>query len=102
MVIPFSHKSWRTNSTRPPSLPTLTTSSQTLWQFILARSRWFVVSSHSLDSFGQTCNVPYYTPIVVGYGGNDGSLMGMLKSLPQIKGGIFWCFRIRDEPDARN
>jgi tetratricopeptide (TPR) repeat protein len=42
-----------------------------------------------------------YTPIVIGYGGNDGSLMGLLKSLPPIKGGIFWCYRIGDEPDAR-
>ena len=42
-----------------------------------------------------------YTPIVIGYGGNDGSLMGLLKSLPPIKGGIFWCYRTADEPDAR-
>jgi tetratricopeptide (TPR) repeat protein len=42
-----------------------------------------------------------YTPIVIGYGGNDGSLMGLLKSLPPIKGGIFWCYRIADEPDER-
>lgn len=35
-----------------------------------------------------------YTPIVVGYGGNDGSLMGFLKSLPAgaIPGGMFWCY----------
>lgn len=35
-----------------------------------------------------------YTPIVVGYGGNDGSLMGFLKGLPPraIPGGIFWCY----------
>jgi tetratricopeptide (TPR) repeat protein len=42
-----------------------------------------------------------YTPIVLGYGGNDGSLMRLLKSLPPIKGGLFWCYRIGDEPDAR-
>lgn len=42
-----------------------------------------------------------YTPIVIGYGGNDGSLMGLLKVLPPIKGGIFWCYRSTDEPDAR-
>jgi tetratricopeptide (TPR) repeat protein len=42
-----------------------------------------------------------YTPIVIGYGGNDGSLMGLLKSLPPIKGGIFWCYRTVDVPDAR-
>ena len=42
-----------------------------------------------------------YTPIVIGYGGNDGSLMGFLKSLPRIKGGIFWCHRSGDTPDSR-
>src|SRR4029077_16500755 len=42
-----------------------------------------------------------YTPIVIGYGGNDGSLMGFFKSLPPIKGGIFWCYRIGDDVDAR-
>src|SRR4029077_9658965 len=42
-----------------------------------------------------------YTPIVIGDGGNDGSLMGLLKSLTPIKGGIFWCYRIADEPDER-
>jgi tetratricopeptide (TPR) repeat protein len=42
-----------------------------------------------------------YTPIVIGYGGNDGSLMELLKSLAPIKGGIFWCYRIGDDVDAR-
>jgi tetratricopeptide (TPR) repeat protein len=42
-----------------------------------------------------------YTPIVIGYGGNDGSLMGFLESLPPIKGGLFWCYRTGDEPDIR-
>jgi len=32
-----------------------------------------------------------YTPIVIGYGGNDGSLMEFLKGLVPIEGGIFWC-----------
>jgi len=32
-----------------------------------------------------------FTPIVIGYGGNDGSLMGFLKKLGPIEGGIFWC-----------
>jgi tetratricopeptide (TPR) repeat protein len=36
----------------------------------------------------------YYTPIVIGYGGNDGSLMGFLEKL-QLKG-IFWCYREAD------
>ena len=44
-----------------------------------------------------------YTPIVVGYGGNDGSLMGLLESLPEksIPGGILWCWRKGDPPSAR-
>lgn len=42
-----------------------------------------------------------YTPIVIGYGGNDGSLMGLLESLPPIKGGLFWCYHTADEPDTR-
>ncbi len=35
-----------------------------------------------------------YTPIVVGYGGNDGSLMGFLQALPpgQLLGGVYWCY----------
>ncbi len=32
-----------------------------------------------------------FTPIVIGYGGNDGSLMDFLKTLKAIEGGIFWC-----------
>jgi Tfp pilus assembly protein PilF len=44
-----------------------------------------------------------YTPIVVGYGGNDGSLMGFLESLPEkfIPGGIQWCWRKGDPPGKR-
>jgi tetratricopeptide (TPR) repeat protein len=41
-----------------------------------------------------------YTPIVIGYGGNDGSLMGFLKKLQPIKGGIYWCYRGGDEPGS--
>lgn len=41
------------------------------------------------------------TPIVVGYGGNDGSLMGFLKRIQPIKGGIFWCYRTGSEPDRK-
>ncbi|MBK9758050.1 MAG: hypothetical protein IPO88_31965 [Nannocystis sp.] len=36
-----------------------------------------------------------YTPIVIGYGGNDGSLMGLLRDTLQpgdIPGGIYWCY----------
>ncbi len=42
-----------------------------------------------------------FTPIVVGYGGNDGSLMGFLAELAPIEGGIFWCYRERGEVDAK-
>ncbi|MCU7259641.1 tetratricopeptide repeat protein [Pseudomonas koreensis] len=37
----------------------------------------------------------YYTPIVIGYGGNDGSLMGLLDSLNfgEISGRMIWCYR---------
>jgi hypothetical protein len=41
------------------------------------------------------------TPIVLGYGGNDGSLMGFLEKLSPIKGGIFWCYRADSEPDQK-
>ena len=35
-----------------------------------------------------------YTPIVIGYGGNDGSLMGFLQALPpHIPDRIYWCVR---------
>ncbi len=39
-----------------------------------------------------------HTPIVLGYGGNDGSLMNFLKDMPtgSIPGGILWCYR-RDD-----
>lgn len=41
-----------------------------------------------------------YTPIVIGYGGNDGSLMSCLEELPEntIPGGIFWCYRDGSPP----
>ena len=36
----------------------------------------------------------HYTPIVIGYGGNDGSFMGYLGGLPprSIPGGVYWCY----------
>lgn len=36
----------------------------------------------------------HYTPIVIGYGGNDGSLMGFLKELmpASVPGGVYWCY----------
>lgn len=52
---------------------------------------------HSLSQLFQ-----YSTPLVLGYGGNDGSLMGFLNDLPagHIPGRLFWCYR--DEPPAQN
>ncbi len=43
----------------------------------------------------------YFTPLVIGYGGNDGSLMGFLRALPSghIPGRIFWCYREGDTPN---
>ena len=43
----------------------------------------------------------YYTPLVIGYGGNDGSLMDYLKELPAIEGGIFWFYRNKAELTPR-
>ena len=35
-----------------------------------------------------------YTPIVIGYGANDASLMGCLNSLDhQLPGGVYWCYQ---------
>lgn len=45
-----------------------------------------------------------FTPIFVGYGGNDGSLMNFLDRLDpgHIPGGVFWCYRLQGEqPDKR-
>ncbi len=41
----------------------------------------------------------YFTPVVVGYGGNDGSLMDMLLGLDEgdIAGRMIWCYR-EDSP----
>lgn len=42
----------------------------------------------------------HYTPLVIGYGGNDGSLMGFLDNLKpgEINGRIFWCYRAGSHP----
>lgn len=36
-----------------------------------------------------------YVPIVIGYGGNDGSLMAALAQLPErnLSHGVYWCYR---------
>ena len=38
------------------------------------------------------------TPIVIGYGGNDGSVMGFLKNVAPLKNGMFWCYMCGHEP----
>ncbi len=42
----------------------------------------------------------HYMPLVIGYGGNDGSLMGFLDNLQpgDINGRIFWCYRKGSHP----
>jgi hypothetical protein len=37
----------------------------------------------------------HYTPVVIGYGGNDGGFMGLLQELQpgDIQGRLFWCYR---------
>jgi hypothetical protein len=42
-----------------------------------------------------------HTPIVIGYGGNDGSLMNFLERLEPIQGGIYWCHQLEKEPELR-
>ena len=41
-----------------------------------------------------------FTPIVIGYGGNDGSLMNFLRAMQpgEIPGGIYWCYWGRGAP----
>jgi tetratricopeptide (TPR) repeat protein len=45
----------------------------------------------------------YFTPVVVGYGGNDGSLMNMLMGLDQgdIAGRMIWCYRADSPPPEK-
>lgn len=45
----------------------------------------------------------YFTPVVVGYGGNDGSLMDMLMGLDEgdIAGRMIWCYREGSPPPAK-
>ncbi len=44
----------------------------------------------------------HYTPIIIGYGGNDGSLMKFLKDLPKqsVPGGVYWCYWEGGEPPS--
>lgn len=45
----------------------------------------------------------YFTPVVVGYGGNDGSLMDMLMDLEpgDISGRMVWCYREGSPPPEK-
>ncbi|QDH64173.1 SIR2 family protein [Pseudomonas azotoformans] len=45
----------------------------------------------------------YFTPVVVGYGGNDGSLMDMLMGLEEgdIAGRMIWCYREGSPPPEK-
>ncbi|MEN4750474.1 hypothetical protein ABEH28_11965 [Pseudomonas sp. Ps21-P2] len=45
----------------------------------------------------------YFTPVVVGYGGNDGSLMDMLMGLQpgDIAGRMIWCYRGNTRPPQK-
>ncbi|SFD98726.1 SIR2 family protein [Paracidovorax konjaci] len=45
----------------------------------------------------------YFTPVVVGYGGNDGSLMDMLLELEEgdIAGRMLWCYREGARPPEK-
>ena len=44
----------------------------------------------------------HYTPLVIGYGGNDGSLMRFLEELEEIEGGMFWFYwQPGGEPNRR-
>jgi Tfp pilus assembly protein PilF len=44
-----------------------------------------------------------YTPIFIGYGGNDGSLMGFLEGLSEahVPGRPIWCYRVSERPPQR-
>jgi len=43
----------------------------------------------------------YYTPLVIGYGGNDGSLMNFLEELEHFEESIFWFFIEGNKPNER-
>ncbi|OHD60494.1 MAG: hypothetical protein A2014_04060, partial [Spirochaetes bacterium GWF1_49_6] len=42
-----------------------------------------------------------YTPLVIGYGGNDGSLMGFLEGMENTGLGMFWCHLENEIPNDR-
>ena len=42
-----------------------------------------------------------YIPIVIGYGGNDGGFMDVLKSVLDSDRGIYWCFTGKEHPKGK-
>ncbi|PXX77397.1 SIR2 family protein, partial [Rivihabitans pingtungensis] len=45
----------------------------------------------------------HYTPLVLGYGGNDNGLIDFLKSADQINGTVYWCYhRASEKPKNRD
>ncbi|MFO1146537.1 MAG: hypothetical protein U1E33_08350 [Rhodospirillales bacterium] len=45
----------------------------------------------------------HYTPVFIGYGGNDGSLMSFLENIKPnyLPGGIYWCHAVEGRPKER-
>ncbi len=63
-------------------------------------------SLHRLhDAWGTALRAlfEHYTPLFIGYGGNDDTLMDLLESLPpgDIKGQMIWCYYEDEKPSER-
>lgn len=63
-------------------------------------------SLHRLnDAWGTALRAlfQHYTPLVIGYGGNDDTLMDLLESLHpgDIRGQMIWCYYERSQPSER-
>lgn len=58
---------------------------------------------HLADEFAKNLEavLKHYTPLVIGYGGNDGGFMEFLDQLNEINGGIFWFYRESDPPNEK-
>lgn len=57
------------------------------------------------DAWGSALRAlfQHYTPLIIGYGGNDDTLMDLLESLQatDIKGQLIWCYYEKGEPTER-
>jgi Tfp pilus assembly protein PilF len=57
------------------------------------------------DSWGNAIRTlfQHYTPLFIGYGGNDDTLMDLLESLEpdDIRGPLVWCYYEKDKPSER-